>query len=158
MSYINPKTQELTIEILDTPGNAELILSMIAKGEKRKIPEALDITLYQWSGRLKSEPALAQLVDDATTEYFLNASERVSQKILDMDTDANARLVGVQQKEAEFIRETLGRAKYSKRSENVNVNLNAETLTDEQKSTLDMLLGKNGSTEPLNDDSNVIDI
>ena len=74
-------------------------------------------------------------------------AEKVSKKILAMKAGKkNAKLLAIQQKEAEFIRETQGKdLGYSKRIETIGLNINKnEPLDDEQKKKLDNLLKKAG--------------
>ena len=81
-------------------------------------------------------------------EKMLLDAERVSFRILNMETDGeNAKLLAIQQKEAEFIRETQGKDKgYSKRIETIGLNINKnEPLDDEQKAKLDKLIKASGN-------------
>ena len=98
---------------------------------------------------------------------ILLGAEQVSDEIMAQQSDGNAKILSIKQKEAEFLRETLGKDQgYSKRIETIGLNINKnEPLDDEQKKKLDDLIkasgGKsikevevvdvqqdNGSTEP----------
>ena len=64
-------------------------------------------------------------------EYMLQQAENVSKKILAMEnTQDNAKLLAIQQKEAEFLRETQGKdLGYSKRIETIGSNNRKHALT-----------------------------
>jgi hypothetical protein len=56
--------------------------------------------------------------NDCKAELFIKKTEDISDRIMAMDTDAlSDKRLAIQQKEAEFIRETLGKNLYSKRIE-----------------------------------------
>lgn len=85
---------------------------------------------------------------DCKKQYMLQEAERVSKHILDMKpTEKDTRLLQIQQKEAEFLRETQGKdLGYSKRIETIGLNLNkTEPLDEEQKKKLDKLFKKAGN-------------
>lgn len=79
-------------------------------------------------------------------EKMLVDAERVSSKILNLKTAKNARMLAIQQREAEFVRETQGKdLGYSKRIETLGLNINhTEPLNEEQKANLNRLLKKSG--------------
>ncbi len=81
-------------------------------------------------------------------EKMLLQAERVSDKIMNMEAVETAKMLAIQQKEAEFIRETQGKDMgYSKRIETIGLNINkTEPLDDEQKEKLNKLLKKSGSS------------
>jgi hypothetical protein len=64
-------------------------------------------------------------------------------------SDGNAKILSIQQKEAEFLRETIGKDQgYTKRSELVGFNVNKnEPLDDEQKRKLDKLVNSTSNKE-----------
>jgi hypothetical protein len=85
---------------------------------------------------------LRDYINDIKKERYLKAVERVSNEILSMDTENNAKMLAIKQKESEFIRETLLKDfGYSKRVETIGLNINkTETLDEYQKAKLDKLL------------------
>jgi hypothetical protein len=75
-------------------------------------------------------------------ERFLLKIEALSDDILDMDTENDAKLLAIKQKEAEFVRETLLNDRgYTKRVETIGLNINKnEPLDQEQRERLDKML------------------
>ena len=84
---------------------------------------------------------LRHFVNDIKAERFIAMTEKVSKNIMSMNTDEiSDKRIAIQQKEAEFLRETLGKDRYSKRIETIGFNLNkSEPLDSEQKEKLDKL-------------------
>ena len=84
---------------------------------------------------------LRDFVNDVKAERFIAMTEKVSKNIMSMNTDEiSDKRIAIQQKEAEFLRETLGKDRYSKRIETIGFNLNkSEPLDSEQKEKLDKL-------------------
>ena len=74
-------------------------------------------------------------------EEFLRNAESISRKVFNRDDDT-AKTLAIQQKEAEFLRETLGKdLGYSKRIETIGLNINKnEPLDPDQRARLDNLL------------------
>ncbi len=91
-------------------------------------------------------------------EKMLKQAEEFSQRLMKIDPENKAKILAIQQKEAEFLRETQGKdLGYTKRVEAYNLNQNAsEPLDEKQRAKLDKLLGKkvtdiidaNGLVEP----------
>lgn len=116
------------------------------------------------------------LVIDCKKELAVLKAEAVSNKIMDMMTEEiSDKKLAIQQKESEFLRETIGKDIYSKRVETIGLNvLKTEPLDKEQQAKLDKMLGSKGKEvvdvtpeepivdveyiEPINDLNNPIDI
>lgn len=90
---------------------------------------------------------LRDYITEIKKERYLQSVERVSDKILSMDTEDNAKMLAIQQKEAEFIRETLLKEQgYTKRIETIGFNVNKnEPLDEDQKAKLDKLIKTSGN-------------
>jgi hypothetical protein len=80
-------------------------------------------------------------------ELFLRKAEKVSNEIMAQQSDGNAKILSIKQKEAEFLRETLGKDQgYSKRIETIGLNINKnEPLDEDQKKKLDKLVVASGN-------------
>jgi len=90
---------------------------------------------------------LRDFFHDVKKELILHKTEQVSRKILAFDTNTiNDKKLAIQQKETEFLRETLGKDQgYSKRIETIGLNINkTEPLDKDQQDKLDRLLGIKG--------------
>jgi hypothetical protein len=77
-------------------------------------------TFYNWLWN--DYKGLRQRVNEAKREVILRETEDISNQIRRLDTlddkgRHNAKLLAIKQKEAEFLRETLGKDEYSKRQE-----------------------------------------
>lgn len=74
-------------------------------------------------------------------EYMLQQAERFSRRLMKMPSDS-AKITAIQQKEAEFLRETQGKdLGYSKRVETIGFNVNKNEILDEdQKANIDKIL------------------
>ena len=96
-------------------------------------------------------------MNELKKERFLRDIEAVSSKIVALDTTDNHKLLAIQQKEAEFVRETLLKDfGYSKRIETIGLNINKnEPLDTEQKAKIDKLLKKT-DIKPIKD-ADVVD-
>ena len=107
-----------------------------------EICKILDIpeTTYSMS-YYKNTSGLRDFMNDVKKERKLRQVERVSDDILQMDT-TDHKYLAIQQKEAEFVRETLLKDQgYTKRTEVFGLNVNkTEPLTEEQKEKLDKLI------------------
>ncbi len=111
----------------------------------KEIREILGINVNTWdSAYYDNRHGFRDFMDIVKKTKFLMETERVSRKILSMDTTNNAKMLTIQQKEAEFVRETLLKDHgYTKRSEVIGLNINKnEPLDDEQKEKLNKILGK----------------
>jgi hypothetical protein len=90
--------------------------------------------------------ALRDFMLDTKRAYMIQQAEAVSKKILSLNTEDNAKMLAIQQKEAEFLRETQGKdLGYSKRIETIGLNINKnEPLDEDQKEKLNQLLKASG--------------
>ena len=140
-------------------------LSIRERGDK-EICEILGISIGTWdSAYWRNTQGLRDFVNEIKKERVLRTVEQFSKDLMSMNSEENAKLKAIQQKEAEFLRETLLKELgYTKRIETIGLNINKnEPLDDEQKAKLDKIVKKthnitikkgevveNGSTEPLN--------
>ena len=103
-------TEELTAKI------RELFLAGL---EMTKIAKVLRIpydTIVGW--RVRNYKGFDTFMTSLFFERKLRMADAISDKILKLVVDKkNAKLVQVQQREAEFLRETIGKKNYSKRNE-----------------------------------------
>jgi hypothetical protein len=81
-------------------------------------------------------------VNSIKKEKFLQNAETISKEVFEIKAENNAKLLSIKQKEAEFLRETLGKdLGYSKRIETIGLNINKnEPLDPDQRARLDNLL------------------
>jgi len=91
-------------------------------------------------------------------EKMLQDAERVSKNILAIPMTDNAKMLAIQQKEAEFLRETQGKdLGYSKRIETIGLNINkTEPLDDAQRAKLNKLLKKTAHNIEFDNDTEVV--
>lgn len=111
----------------------------------KEIQELSGIGASQWdSAFYLNIQGFRDFMTELKKERILQNVERVSDKIIALNTDDNHKLLAIQQKEAEFVRETLLKDfGYSKRIETIGLNINKnEPLDIEQKAKLDNLLKK----------------
>ena len=117
----------------------------------KEIQQTLGINVSQWDSAIYLNiQGFREFFQEIKKEKMLQDAEKVSKKILDMKADGdNAKLLAIQQKEAEFIRETQGKDQgYSKRVETIGLNINKnEPLDDEQKEKLNKILKSVGHNE-----------
>ena len=105
------------------------------------ICKTLDVSTGTWDNYYwLNKNGFRDFINDVKKEYFLASAEKTSVKVLKKD-DESAKILAIQQKEAEFLRETLGKdLGYSKRIETIGLNLNKnEPLDESQKAKLDKL-------------------
>lgn len=97
---------------------------------------------YFWANKY----GIRDFINDCKKERFLMLAENVSNEILQMETGKKASLLGIKQRETEFLRETLLKDHgYTKRVETIGLNLNKnEPLDDDQKAKLDKLIKVTG--------------
>lgn len=126
-------TDELTLQI------RELVL----QGVKYKdIQEKLDIPSNTWDAWVyKDYKDFRKDLNSWKYERLLKKSEKLSEEILDaihIGTEGNydKDLLRIKQKESEFIRETLGKNEYSKRTENTGAG--GTPLVPIERETLDL--------------------
>lgn len=114
---------KLTDEILTE------IKNMLLDGySEKEIIQELDIPRSTWfTWRHDNYDDFRTNVLDWRKEYKLSLADRVSEEILNTpavneEGKADTSLMGIKQKEAQFLRETLGKDQYSKRSELTGAN------------------------------------
>jgi hypothetical protein len=92
---------------------------------------------YYWNNK----QGFRDFIQEVKKEEFLRNAESISRKVFNRDDDT-AKTLAIQQKEAEFLRETLGKdLGYSKRIETIGLNINKnEPLDPDQRARLDNLL------------------
>lgn len=101
-------TEELTLRIR----------SMVLEGKRySEVQRELDISPNTWDTWVyKDYQDFRKNLNSWKAERLIKKSEKISEEILDME-NVTAELLRIKQKEAEFVRETLGKQEYSKRSE-----------------------------------------
>ncbi len=115
--------------------------------------------------------------NDVKKEYFITKAEAFSKKLLNLDENDDGRIYALKQKEVEFLRETLGKDIYSKKTEIDNpqpITINVNSLANnkdiipkaiDSKTALQGILSDmptvkqlSGITTPvINNDVNVVD-
>jgi len=78
-------------------------------------------------------------INGVKKEIFLNKAEAISNKIMEADSTEDVRVLAIQQKEAEFLRETLGKDNYSKKTEIDNttpITINVKSYNNEVSSPI----------------------
>jgi hypothetical protein len=114
--------------------------------EVKQINESLEINQNTWDGYVyQNKYGLRDWYNELKKERTMRTCEAFSKKLMSKEAEDNAKMLAIQQKEAEFLRETLLKDTYSKRIETIGFNVNKnEPLDDEQKARLDKLLKKSG--------------
>lgn len=115
--------------------------NMYEISEILKIPKGTIDSAY-W----RNTHNIRDFFNDLKKELFIREAEKVSKEIMALQSDGNAKMIGIKQKEAEFLRETLGKDMgYSKRIETIGLNINKnEPLDEDQKAKLDKLVKTSG--------------
>jgi hypothetical protein len=109
------------------------------------ICKRLEISTGTWDSYYwLNKNGFRDFVNSIKKEAFINNAEKISREITSIDAKNNAKLLSIKQKEAEFLRETLGKdLGYSKRVETIGLNINKnEPLDEDQRKKLDKLFGK----------------
>ena len=122
----------------------------------KDIQERLNIKENNWlNAYYDNYRGFREYIDELKRLRVLAVVERFSTGLMSRDDEDNTKLTAIQQKEAEFLRETLLKDHgYTKRVENIGLNINKnEPLDAEQKAKLDKLLGvagyvANDTTDP----------
>ena len=115
--------------------------------EYKQIQQELNISPSTWDNSYYlNVRGFRDFVDSVKKSRFLLLAEQVSKEIMAIDSRENAKMASIKQKEAEFLRETLGKDQgYSKRIETIGLNINKnEPLDPEQKKKLDDLIKASG--------------
>ena len=93
----------------------------------------------------QNKHGLREWYNELKKERTMKTCEAFSKKLMKKEAEDNAKVLAIQQKEAEFLRETLLKDTYSKRIETIGLNLvKTDALDDEQKKKLDNILGSKG--------------
>lgn len=98
------------------------------------------------SAYYRNTHSLRDWANELKKERTMRTCEAFSKKLMAKEAEDNAKMIAIQQKEAEFLRETLLKDTYSKRIETIGFNINKnEPLDDEQKQRLDKLIKTSGN-------------
>ena len=139
---------ENSISLRDDSVRGRIRILYIDGNSMPQIMEKIGMSINTWdSAFYHDRHGIRDFYLQIKKEKMIMDAEKVSKKILAMKAGKkNAKLLAIQQKEAEFIRETQGKdLGYSKRIETIGLNINKnEPLDDEQKKKLDNLLKKAG--------------
>lgn len=139
---------ENSISLRDDSVRGRIRILYIDGNSMPQIMEKIGMSINTWdSAFYHDRHGIRDFYLQIKKEKMIMDAEKVSKKILSMKAGKkNAKLLAIQQKEAEFIRETQGKdLGYSKRIETIGLNINKnEPLDDEQKKKLDNLLKKAG--------------
>lgn len=117
-----------------------------------EIQKELNINPNTWdSAYYKNTHGFRDFMLEIKKAYILQSAEKVSAEIMATPSDGNAKILSIKQKEAEFLRETIGKELgYTKRIETIGFNVNKnEPLDAEQREKLDKILRASGNA-PLN--------
>jgi hypothetical protein len=99
------------------------------------------------SAYYRNTHSLRDWLNEIKKERILRTVESFSKELMATNAQDNAKMKAIQQKEAEFLRETLLKEQgYTKRIETIGFNVNKnEPLDDEQKERLNKLIKKSGT-------------
>lgn len=117
--------------------------AMLGGKEILQIQNEMEIPAGTWDACYwRNTQGFRDFIDNVKKQRFLKSAEAVSEEITNIDAQGSAKLLAIKQKEAEFLRETLGKDMgYSKRIETIGFNVNkTEPLDDEQRKKIDKLL------------------
>lgn len=133
----------------DTPGPDSLltdeltlkIRGLVLKGNKYvEIQRQLEISDSTWDTWVyKNCKDFRVKLNDWKAERLIKKSEDLSDEILDMPHD-DSRILRIKQKEAEFVRETLAKDRYSKRNELTGADGGALMPNEEQRRKSDQAI------------------
>lgn len=118
----------------------------------RQIQKELNIAEGTWDhAYYKNYHGFRDFCLTVKKQAILQSAEKVSAEIMATPSDGNAKILSIKQKEAEFLRETIGKELgYTKRIETIGFNVNKnEPLDAEQREKLDKILRASGNA-PLN--------
>jgi hypothetical protein len=119
------------------------IRSLILDGkEYKEIQQEINLPAGTWDNAYYlNKYGFRDFIDHVKTEVFLLEAEKISRKVT-KHTEDSAKILAIQQKEAEFLRETLGKDRgYSKRLETLGLNINkTEPLDADQMERIQKLL------------------
>lgn len=146
------ETEEKSLVSLQDNDIKNKIRSLYLDGkEYKQIIEILEIPKGTWDNYYYlNKYDFRNFIQECKKERVLQTVEAFSKELMATDSEDNAKIKAIQQKEAEFLRETLLKELgYTKRIETIGLNINKnEPLDEEQKAKIDKLLGKTSkSTE-----------
>ena len=100
----------------------------------KQIQEELLIPAGSWDSiYYRNEYGFRDFINSIKKERILRAAEEFSDKLMSTDELDDARMYAIKQKEAEFLRETLGKDNYSKKTEVDNsqpITINVKSYND----------------------------
>jgi hypothetical protein len=157
------------VSLLDENIRGNIRTLWLNDNDYKTICEKLKISQGTWDNYyFLNRYGFRDFIQKVKAEKFLLNAETISQEVFNQKSEDNAKILAIKQKEAEFIRETLGKdLGYSKRPDSININVNKnEALDDEQKKRLTTLLGgvkinteqvlENGSKQGENGNQDII--
>lgn len=154
------ESTELTVPSLKDTDTRNKIRTLYMDGkEVKEILDIMNIPKGTWDNcYYLNHNAFRDFMNELKKEYVLRTVEDFSKDLMAMKVEDNAKMKAIQQKEAEFVRETLLKEHgYTKRVETIGLNLNkSEPLDVEQKAKLDKLLKVSSNMNTKN--SEIIDI
>lgn len=126
----------MSLKEIDTQNK---IRSLYLEGKNYKqIQEELNIPAGSWDSiYYRNEYGFRDFIQSIKKEYFIMKAEEFSRKLLNIDEQDDARMYAIKQKEVEFLRETLGKDNYSKKTEIDNTNpitINVKSYNNDIKS------------------------
>ena len=115
------------------------IRTLYLEGKNYKTIQAeLDIPAGSWDSiYYRNEYGFRDFINSIKRERFLKEAEKVSDQIMEADHSEDVRILAIKQKEAEFLRETLGKDQYSKKTEIDNsapITINVKSYNENIKS------------------------
>lgn len=103
--------------------------------------EVLDISIGTFDAAYwRNTQGLRDFINDVKKEMFLKEAEKLSHEIMNTSHEDDARILAIKQKEAEFLRETLGKDIYSKKTEidqQQPITINVNSLKDRLPEPID---------------------
>jgi hypothetical protein len=111
------------------------IRSLMLNGETIKsICDTIGITENTWYVNFyRNTEQFRDFINGVKKELFLREAEKVSIEVMSADHTDDVRVLAIKQKEAEFLRETLGKDNYSKKTEIDNttpITINVKSYND----------------------------
>jgi hypothetical protein len=148
ISIIEPINE--TLSILDENVRAKIRTLYLEGKENKEIQAILGIPRGTWDNfYYLNRYDFRDFMDSCKRAYFLQETEKASRDFLAIKNDDSAKMQAIRQKEAEFVRETLLKDHgYTKRTENINMNIQREPLDDKQLATIDRILKKQKTQKP----------
>lgn len=139
------KISKSLVSLQDENTRAKIRTRILKGFEYIEIMKELGINENTWDNSVwLDRQGFATFLRNCKNERSIMRAEALSKKLFDIEDTKNSKILAIQQKEAEFLRETIGKDQgYTKRSEVIGLNINKnEPLDDDQKAKMDKLLGK----------------